>query len=152
VVPRVQPARGSRFLVLVASLLVSGLIGLLLLNLSMQKGAFELAGIQAQSEDLRTQEQALSFDMQRLGSTQHLSRRATKLGMLRNNNPVFLDLTDGSIIGDPVPAQPAVVAPDPVSPPPVEEVEDDADTPAGQPEGAAREGAAGGSQGEAGRR
>lgn len=110
VLPRAQRVPGNRFLVLVAGLLVSGLIGLLVLNLSMQKGAFELAAIQQRTADLRTHEQALAYDMQRLESTQHLWRRATALGMVRNTSPVFLDLTDGSIIGDPVPA--------PAQPPP----------------------------------
>jgi hypothetical protein len=107
VVPRVQRARGSRFVVLVAGLLVSGLIGLLLLNLSMQKGAFELARLQEQTGALRTSEHSLTFDLDRLGSTQHLYRRARALGMVPNSSPVFLDLTDGSVIGTPVPAPPA---------------------------------------------
>lgn len=114
-VPRPSRTRGNRFLVLVAGLLVSGLIGLLLLNLSMQKGAFELAGIQQQTADLRTSEQALAYDTQRLESTSSLWRRAADLGMVLNTTPVFLDLTDGSIIGDPVPASaPVVVVPEPV--------------------------------------
>ena len=109
VVPSISRVRANRFLILVAGLLVGGLIGLLLLNLSMQKGAFELAAIEAQTDDLRTQEQELSYDMQRLGSTQHLKRRATNLGMVAYPHPVFLDLADGSVIGDPVPAQPPPV-------------------------------------------
>ena len=105
VVPRTARAGANRFLVLVAGLLIGGLIGLLLLNLSMQKGAFELAAIESQTETLRTQEQELSYEMQRLGSTDHLKRRATNLGMVHYPNPVFLNLADGSIIGDPVPAE-----------------------------------------------
>ena len=111
VVPRTARTRANRFLILVAGLLVGGLVGLLLLNLSMQKGAFELAAIEAQTESLRTQEQELSYEMQRLGSTDHLKRRATNLGMVPYPNPVFLDLADGSVIGDPMPA---VGPPDPV--------------------------------------
>jgi hypothetical protein len=111
VVPRVQRARGSRFVVLVAAMLVGGLIGLLMLNLSMQKGAFELAGLQEQTRALKTTEQSLAFDMERLESTQHLSRKATALGMVPNTNPVFLDLTDGSIMGTPEPAAPGAVVP-----------------------------------------
>jgi hypothetical protein len=133
-VPRPSRTRGNRFLVLVAGLLVSGLIGLLLLNLSMQKGAFELAGIQQQTADLRTSEQALAYDMQRLESTSSLWRRAADLGMVLNTTPVFLDLTDGSIIGDPVPASaPVVVAPEPVQrqPPGVAVAAADTPEPAG---------------------
>jgi hypothetical protein len=95
--------------VLIAGMLVSGLIGLLLLNLSMQKGAFELARLQEQTVALRTGEQALTFELDRLGSTQHLYRRAEALGMVPSSTPVFLDLTDGSVIGTPVPAPPPLV-------------------------------------------
>jgi hypothetical protein len=109
VVPQVRGARANHFLLLVAGLLVGGLVGLLLLNLSMQKSAFELAAIQQRTVLLNTEEQALSYDLQRLESTSRLARRATQLGMVRNDNPVFLDLTDGSVIGNPVPAPPPVL-------------------------------------------
>lgn len=111
VVPRVQRARGSHFVVLVTGMLVSGLIGLLLLNLSMQKGAFELAGLQDEIADLDTRKQALTLDLETLESTRHLARKARSLGMVPNTNPVFLDLTDGSVIGDPVPAAPRTTPP-----------------------------------------
>jgi hypothetical protein len=146
VVPRVRRARANRFLLLVAGLLVGGLVGLLLLNLSMQKGAFELAAIQQQTAQLDTAEQALAYDLQRMESTSRLARRATQLGMVRNDNPVFLDLTDGSVIGAPVPAAaPAVVA---VPEPRREDRagDEEPDTPTDDRRGAAREGDTGGSQ------
>jgi len=96
--------RGSGFIVILALLLISGLVGLLLLNLSMQKGAFELAGLQARTEELKVHQQALDQQLERVQSTQKLARRATGHGMVPSTNPVFLDLSDGSIIGDPVPA------------------------------------------------
>ena len=123
VVPRVQRARGSHFVVLVAGMLVSGLIGLLLLNLSMQKGAFELARLQEQTVALRTGEQALTFELDRLGSTQHLYRRAQALGMVPSSSPVFLDLTDGSVIGTPVPAAPPPVEVEPQTDPDVRDAD-----------------------------
>ena len=113
VVPRVQRARGSHFVLLVAGMLVTGLIGLLLLNLSMQKGAFELAGLQEQTSVLRTSEQALAFELERSQSTEQLVLRAKAEGMVPNANPVFLDLSDGTILGTPVPAQPRYVPPAP---------------------------------------
>jgi hypothetical protein len=109
----VQRTRGSHFVVLVAGMLVTGLIGLLLLNLSMQKGAFELAGLQERTAVLRTGEQALAFELERRESTEQLVQRAKAEGMVPNANPVFLDLSDGSILGTPVPAEPRALPPPP---------------------------------------
>ncbi|MDQ3627629.1 MAG: septum formation initiator family protein [Actinomycetota bacterium] len=96
--------RGSGFVVVVAVMLVGGLVGLLLLNLSMQKGAFELAGLQARSGELKVQQQALDQQLERIQSTHRLALRATEHGMVPSANPMFLDLSDGSVIGEPVPA------------------------------------------------
>ncbi|MGI8614231.1 MAG: hypothetical protein ACR2KL_09890 [Nocardioidaceae bacterium] len=86
------------------SILVAGLVGLLLLNLSMQNGAFELAGLQTQSDALHTQQQALTLDVESASSTQHLANKAVALGMVPNPDPVFLNLSDGSVTGHPTPA------------------------------------------------
>jgi len=133
VVPgRVVVRRGSGFIVVLAMLLVSGLVGLLLLNLSMQKGAFELAGLQAQTSELQVQEQALDQQLERLESTQNLARRATRQGMVPSTGPVFLDLSDNSIIGDPIPAVPGLPLPglQPRAPrPPAADPDTGSDTP-----------------------
>lgn len=121
VVPRnAGVRRGSGFVVLVAALLVSGLIGLLLLNLSMQKGAFELAGLQASTTELQVQEQALDQELEGIQSTQSLARQATGQGMVPSSNPMFLDLSDGSIVGQPVPAAPGQTLPGLTRPEPPE--------------------------------
>lgn len=146
VVPRVRRARANRFLLLVAGLLVGGLVGLLLLNLSMQKGAFELAAIQQQTAQLDTAEQALAYDLQRMESTSRLSRRATQLGMVRNDNPVFLNLTDGSVIGNPVPAPAAAVVAVPEPRRHQRAGDEEPDTPTDDRPAAAGEGDTGGSQ------
>lgn len=96
--------RGNGFVVVLATMLVIGLVGLLLLNLSMQKGAFELAGVQARTADLTVQQQALDQQLEQMQSTQKLALRATAQGMVPSTDPVFLDLSDGSVIGKQVPA------------------------------------------------
>jgi hypothetical protein len=104
--PRVANARSGPFVALVAAILVVGLVGLLLLNLAMQKGSFRLAELESRASALQTREQSLDLRVDRLSSSDRLSAEAIRMGMVPNPNPVFLDLSDGSIIGDAVTARP----------------------------------------------
>ncbi len=107
--PRVTTARSGPFVMLVAAILVLGLIGLLLLNLSMQKASFQLAALQDRADALQTREQRLDVMVDRLSSSDRLTDEAARMGMVPNPNPVFLDLSNGKVIGDPAVAQPRVV-------------------------------------------
>jgi cell division protein FtsL len=104
--PRMASARSGPFVLLVAAILVIGLVGLLLLNLSMQKGSFRLAALESEASHLQTREQSLDMKVDRLSSSDRLADEAMRMGMVPNRNPVFLDLSDGSVIGDPVAARP----------------------------------------------
>jgi type II secretory pathway pseudopilin PulG len=115
VVPsRASTARSGPFVMLVAAILVLGLVGLLLLNLSMQKASFRLAALQDRAAALQTTEQSLDLKVDRLSSSNRLSDEAIRMGMVPNPNPVFLDLSDGSVVGDPTAARPRAVPVDPV--------------------------------------
>lgn len=107
--PRATTARSGPFVLLVAAILVIGLVGLLMLNLSMQKASFQLASLQDRSDALQTREQRLDVTVDRLSSSDRLTDEATRMGMVPNPNPVFLDLSNGKVIGDPAVAQPRVV-------------------------------------------
>jgi hypothetical protein len=104
--PRRSSARSGPFVLLVSAILVIGLVGLLLLNLSMQKASFRLAALESEASHLQTREQSLDMKVDRLSSSDRLAAEARQLGMVPNRNPVFLDLSDGSVIGDPAVAQP----------------------------------------------
>jgi hypothetical protein len=117
--PRMANARNGPFVLLVATILVLGLVGLLLLNLSMQKGSFRLAALESRASDLQIREQSLDHRVDRLASSDRLSAEAIRMGMVPNPNPVFLDLSDGSVIGDPVAARPRVES-TPVDPTPTQ--------------------------------
>jgi hypothetical protein len=128
--------------VVVVAALAAGLVGLLLLNIAMQKGAFELARLDAQATDLRTRQQALDLEVDRLGSPARLARRAEAQGMVPNPNPVFLDLATGEVVGR---ALPAAAAPEPGEPPAA--VDPPRQPPSRQPAGPRRdEGPSGGGQ------
>lgn len=88
-----------------------GLVGLLVLNTTMQNNAFELDRLQGRAETLSTHEAALRADVQRLSSPGRVANEAGKLGMVPNTNPAFLRISDGKVIGEPQPAAPGTNLP-----------------------------------------
>jgi hypothetical protein len=126
------------FIIMVIALIGTGLVGLLLLNTSMQRGAFEIASLQQATAQLQKQQAGLEQRASRLQAPASVTAKATALGMVPDANPVFLRLSDGKVLGKPVPAtappppappahpahraraiQPVVPAPVQASPPPV---------------------------------
>lgn len=97
--------------VVVALLLAVGVVGLLLLNTALQRRAFELSTLNERADALEVQVSELTLRTDRLESTQSLALRASELGMVPNPSPVFLQLSDGRVIGDPVAAAPGSTLP-----------------------------------------
>jgi hypothetical protein len=96
---------------LCVALLGAGLLALLLLNISIGKGAYALTELQSQQRQLTIQQQALSQDVEDLGAPQNLAARAQKLGMVPAPNTAFVNVPGGKIDGDPAVA---VAPPKPV--------------------------------------
>ena len=114
---RIVSTSGSRrprapFVVLVVALLAIGLVGLLLINTSLQRRAFELTAMEQKAADLQTREQALTLEVQGMSSPDHIATEAARLGMVPNASPAFLRLPDGKITGRPSPALPGTNLPD----------------------------------------
>ncbi len=84
-------------------LLGSGLIGLLVLNSSLNQGSFELSRLQKQTTELTDEQQSLQQDVDKLSAPDALDRRARELGMVPGGNPAFLG-PDGTVHGSPSPA------------------------------------------------
>src|SRR3954454_13856875 len=100
------------FVVLVAALLVGGLVGVLALHTALAEDSFRLHDLQARSAALADQEHALEQQGAADASALALTRRAEALGMVRSENPAFIRLSDGRILGKPK----AGVAPPPPAP------------------------------------
>jgi cell division protein FtsB len=100
--------RRARPRVLPAIVTISGigaiLLAQLLLSIVLADGAYTIAELQAEQRDLQRQEQALTEQLEVLSSTQNLIANAEHLGMVASGNPVFLDLSSGSVSGNPTPA------------------------------------------------
>ncbi len=103
IVPKVA-ARAPRipFAVLVITLLAGGLIGLLLLNTALQRGAYTVTSLQDSSNRLALRQQNLEAEVASLQSPQRISERALRLGMVANDSPAFLSLETGQVIGVPM--------------------------------------------------
>lgn len=133
VVPVGEPAAPrAPFAAAVVALLVSGLIGLLVLNTVLAKDAFQLHALQVEGRKLADREQVLTREVEALRAPSALAEKAAALGMVQAGPPAFLRLPGGEVLGAPTPAEAPVPAEgaDPV-PQPV------AQAPAQAPAGAA---------------
>jgi hypothetical protein len=84
----------------------AGVVGLLVVNTSLQQGAFAVARLESKASALLASQQSLQLKVSALRDPGRLARRAQQLGMVADPNPVFLRLSEGRILGRPTPAQP----------------------------------------------
>ena len=115
VVPvREVAAPRAPFALAVVALLVTGLIGLLVLNTVLGKDSFHLFELRSQNRALLDQEQVLVREVETLRSPSTIAEKATGLGMVPAGPPAFLRLPDGAVLGLAEAAQaPVVVEPVP---------------------------------------
>ena len=89
------------FVLLVGTLLVGGLAGLLFLHTALAEDSFRLHDLKVRSEVLTDREQALEQQVALEASPRRLATRAEALGMVRSENPAFIRLSDGKVLGRP---------------------------------------------------
>jgi hypothetical protein len=109
---RLRPARAP-FILLVLGLLLAGMVSLLLLNTALAEGSFVVQELQQRATELADDEATLAQEVAVAESPAELAARAADLGMVATTSPAFLRLSDGAILGTPVPAE----APAPPQPP-----------------------------------
>ncbi|MGI8700961.1 MAG: hypothetical protein ACR2JU_07105 [Nocardioidaceae bacterium] len=104
VVPR-PGRRASRlpFAALVVAVLGLGLVGLLLLNTGMERGAYQVTALRTKVAALQMQHQALQLKVAELQDPQQVAERALRLGMVANSSPAFISLATGKVMGVSVP-------------------------------------------------
>lgn len=100
------------FVAVLLVLATVGLVGLLLLNTALNKGAFTLRQRQAEATRLTQRSEQAQQSLAELAEPGALASRASELGMVPGGNPAFLDPTAGTVLGSPSAApSPVVVAP-----------------------------------------
>jgi hypothetical protein len=103
---RTQAAR-TPFAVLVIAMLAAGVVGLLMFNTNMQQASFRATALQREAADLSAKQQSLNMDLDQLRDPQRLAVAAKALGMVAPAQPAFVRLSDGRVLGTPVPASTA---------------------------------------------
>jgi len=103
------------FVVLLGTLLTGGLAGLLFLHTALAEDSFRLHDLKNRSAVLTDREQALEQLVAVEASPKRLSARAEALGMVRSENPAFIRLSDGKVLGKP---KAGVAPPPPPAPSP----------------------------------
>jgi cell division protein FtsB len=105
VAPMANRARRTPFVVVLLTVIGTGLVGLILISTAMQAQTFELARLSSQARDLQTEQEALQREVSELESPENLGPRALTLGMVPSSTPVYLQLPDGKVMGTPKPAE-----------------------------------------------
>ncbi|GAA3586631.1 hypothetical protein GCM10022198_07600 [Klugiella xanthotipulae] len=86
------------------ALMALGMLGVilaaqLLLSIAQADGAYQISSLELQERDLAREARAVTQDVDKLSSPQHLSENANTLGMVVNDRPAYLRLSDGAILG-----------------------------------------------------
>ncbi|MGH3384051.1 MAG: hypothetical protein ACRDO1_05695 [Nocardioidaceae bacterium] len=101
-----QRAPRVPFAALVLAVLGIGLVGLLVLNTTLQHQAFYANSLEQRADGLAERKQSLEIGVDALRASGRVAREADRLGMVPNSSPAFLFLADGTVRGTPAPADP----------------------------------------------
>lgn len=99
------------FLAWCMGILLIGLATLLGLNIALSKGSYDVHAMEREQTRLIESEQQLTEQRAVASSPARVASRARSLGMIASASPVFIKLSDGSIIGEPTPASAALAPP-----------------------------------------
>lgn len=97
-----RAARPRVFYAMVTVAVIFGIIiAQLLLSVAVSSGAYEISGLRSHNKELGRTQQSMAQDLDRRASPQNLSANAEALGMVNNNTPAYLRLSDGAVLGSP---------------------------------------------------
>lgn len=91
------------FLLVLASILAVGMIGVLVLNTTLQDQGFQMRALQRQSTELGYTEADLKLQVDQARAPEEIGRLASRLGMRANTHAVYVQLPSGKILGTPTP-------------------------------------------------
>jgi len=86
-------------------IIIAGLFAVLasqlLLSIALADGAYQISALQAEQKEVSRAQQSVTEDLNVLQSPQNLAARAESLGLVSNNNAVYLNLANGAVLGSP---------------------------------------------------
>jgi hypothetical protein len=92
------------FVSLILVLVVGGVLGILLINTKINENSFRLEKLQQQQAKLDVDQQQLKKDIAEAEAPGNLTAAAKRLGMVEAEEPAYIRLPDGRVIGVPQPA------------------------------------------------
>ncbi len=101
---RVRKASRGMFVIVLASLLGIGLLGMLLINTTLAQGAFTLSELKTTQAELSRTEATLTESVAALTSPIVLEQKARDLGMVPSTTPAFIEIPSGKVMGKAKPA------------------------------------------------
>ena len=101
--PLERPAPRRRPRLAYGILAVAGAVAIaaaqMILSVLTTQGSFELSSLTQEQKELTVQRQVISEQVAGLGSPQYLAANASALGMVINEAPSYLRLSDGAVLG-----------------------------------------------------
>lgn len=96
------PARVARvpFITVLIAIFGVGMVGLLVVNTTLQNQAFESRALTRQAAQLTYQEAELQSQLDRMRAPAQIAAKASALGMRANPHPAFLVVPSGKVIGE----------------------------------------------------
>lgn len=95
------------FVALVLVLVITGVIGILVLNTKIAENAFRLHDLRQEQGSLDRQQQRLERELARKASPGELAAAGARNGLVPSRTPAYIVLPDGRQIGVPGPGAPA---------------------------------------------
>ncbi|MEV0155039.1 hypothetical protein AB0H57_15005 [Micromonospora sp. NPDC050686] len=92
------------FAALIVALVVGGVLGILLVNTKINENAFRLEKLHEQQAKLDLDQQQLEKEIAEAEAPGNLAANARKLGLVESDEPAYIRLPDGRVIGVPQPA------------------------------------------------
>jgi len=103
--PAPVSAPRAPFVALVLVLVLSGVVGILVLNTRIAENAFRLDALKTKQSNLDRDEERLRSDLANKESPVTLASRAKQLGLVPSRTPAFLVLPDGTKLEMPGPSK-----------------------------------------------
>ena len=99
VAPQPRGRGNLPFVLLCSFVLAAGLLAVLLINMSLTQGAYQIHQLERDGALAADQASQLQEELAVTASTGRLAERATKLGMVPASSSMFLSLPDGRVLG-----------------------------------------------------
>lgn len=105
IVPAAGSSRRLPFLILCVAFLAAALTSVLLLNIQVSSGQYELVKLRSTERTLTQENEALNQQVQYLEAPQNVAGKAAELGMVPSGHVASIDVRSGEISGVATPAE-----------------------------------------------